>query len=583
MYKKIIAMIAAFMLVMMGLVAIQSPASATRNNECTPSTAHTERTGWLTDSPGEGWEVFKTRTVGATDPIPAVTHKEAEFSKTIVVSEAKDEKVIDTPYKAAVTKTQYEFEHAPHGIYKTRWEDNPNWNAESNSHSKGWAATGNTREVVVTPEQAEVSHIEHTDEVTETVTDWFSERPGAPWEFTGKTRTVTDHEAIPGSEGTTEYKFKKFFEAVTCEQPEPKKEVCHPVNGKGELGNGWNIIPPDQASSHIDEETGAGFHESKDGRTDVYAVDGKCPGGATYIDIPAALDVLDPCDSGNATWDYKGDTSNDFSWDLTDDGELTAIAHEGFLFENGDKTVPFGKAPETNTAPCVKTITDIPDFNVTDPCGIGNAVWNLEGGSPSNEFTLDLDVEGPDGVLTLIAADGFEFEGGAHTKVIGKAVDSGILCPVEPGTTSGEDVATAVTSSYECDDNFVTLTTTTTTTPWTQVEGQAKVFGTPVVDTKTTTEPHAVVACEKPPVEEPKPPVDEPKPPVDKPEPPKVDTPVTAPKPPVKHAAPAVPTAVDAGLASLPNTGANDYSGLIGLVGGMMILVGAVLFFRKRA
>lgn len=56
-----------------------------------------------------------------------------------------------------------------------------------------------------------------------------------------------------------------------------KPSVCHPVEGNGETGYGWNIIEPDKASSHIDEETGAGKHTRKDGRTDVYAVNGKCP------------------------------------------------------------------------------------------------------------------------------------------------------------------------------------------------------------------------------------------------------------------------------------------------------------------
>ena len=56
-----------------------------------------------------------------------------------------------------------------------------------------------------------------------------------------------------------------------------KRWVCHPVEGKGELGNGWNLIYPDDASRHIDEETGKGMHTRKDGRTDKYAkkVDGK--------------------------------------------------------------------------------------------------------------------------------------------------------------------------------------------------------------------------------------------------------------------------------------------------------------------
>lgn len=55
-----------------------------------------------------------------------------------------------------------------------------------------------------------------------------------------------------------------------------KESVCHPVNGKGELGNGWNLIPPDKHSSHIDDE-GNGKHTSNDGRTDIISVDGTCP------------------------------------------------------------------------------------------------------------------------------------------------------------------------------------------------------------------------------------------------------------------------------------------------------------------
>jgi hypothetical protein len=61
-----------------------------------------------------------------------------------------------------------------------------------------------------------------------------------------------------------------------------KPSVCHPVNGKGELGNGWDLIPPDKASSHIDESLypdGVYWkHEAKDGRHDIYAVEGECPG-----------------------------------------------------------------------------------------------------------------------------------------------------------------------------------------------------------------------------------------------------------------------------------------------------------------
>jgi hypothetical protein len=56
-----------------------------------------------------------------------------------------------------------------------------------------------------------------------------------------------------------------------------KPWICHPANGNGETGTGWNLIDPSHASSHINEATGAGKHTTKDGRTDVYAQGKTCP------------------------------------------------------------------------------------------------------------------------------------------------------------------------------------------------------------------------------------------------------------------------------------------------------------------
>lgn len=53
-------------------------------------------------------------------------------------------------------------------------------------------------------------------------------------------------------------------------QGHSKPAVCHPT------GKGWVVIKPAQASSHIDEATGAPKHEHS-GRVDVYAVNGACP------------------------------------------------------------------------------------------------------------------------------------------------------------------------------------------------------------------------------------------------------------------------------------------------------------------
>lgn len=67
--------------------------------------------------------------------------------------------------------------------------------------------------------------------------------------------------------------------------PSAKPWICHPVEGVGETGYGWNLIDPSKASEHLDEETGTGQHPRKDGRNDVYAVwngaSWTCPGGPT--------------------------------------------------------------------------------------------------------------------------------------------------------------------------------------------------------------------------------------------------------------------------------------------------------------
>lgn len=68
-----------------------------------------------------------------------------------------------------------------------------------------------------------------------------------------------------------------------------KPWICHPVEGKGENGAGWNVINPNAHSSHINEQNGAGKHTRKDGRTDQYASSSKdCPAAPkpTYTHHP---------------------------------------------------------------------------------------------------------------------------------------------------------------------------------------------------------------------------------------------------------------------------------------------------------
>lgn len=67
---------------------------------------------------------------------------------------------------------------------------------------------------------------------------------------------------------------------VQCCTAEGKVGVCHVVEGKGELGNGYNFICIDESAV---ETEGHNNHETKDGRKDIFPVkcSDECGGGQT--------------------------------------------------------------------------------------------------------------------------------------------------------------------------------------------------------------------------------------------------------------------------------------------------------------
>ena len=220
------------------------------------------------------------------------------YDETVVDHAAYDEKVIDIPGQDAVPgtdavygPTEYQFEHAPHGVYMIRWETDPNWNADSNPNSTGWRSTGVIRTELITPATEgtpavdEVSHLVHHEAVTHVVR----------------------------------------HEAVTVDHP---AVVC---------------------------------------------------GGV--IEVPAALPIEDECGIRNASWIYSGDTSNDFSWDLTIAGALSAHAHNGFVFANHETVIEFGLAPESNTEACPPGVTQDTDTRqvVGEPdCAAGYSIVSYQ-------------------------------------------------------------------------------------------------------------------------------------------------------------------------------------------------------------
>jgi hypothetical protein len=135
-----------------------------------------------------------------------------------------------------------------------------------------------------------------------------------------------------------------------CGTPnEEKPWICHPVNGKGELGNGWNLIAPNDPSSHIDESVypGDGYweHMSNDGlRHDVYAdlregEDGKdqsdytCPGDQLTEVTPHADGATDDCDP-DSFGTITVTAVEGVTYTLQDDSTIT-----GTIAANGTNTV----------------------------------------------------------------------------------------------------------------------------------------------------------------------------------------------------------------------------------------------------
>lgn len=174
----------------------------------------------------------------------------------VVDQPTHDEQVIDTPAvpgKDAVIRTEYEFEHHDEGhdnSYKTRWEEDSNWNAESNPNSKGWAATGNTREIELEPAVPAVEATYKTVTVPATYKDIevpCAEEPpvdvcpdieGDQPEGTNCSPVVPPVDVCPDVEGNQP-------EGTDCSPVVPPVDVCPGVEGNQPEGTNCSpIVPP---------------------------------------------------------------------------------------------------------------------------------------------------------------------------------------------------------------------------------------------------------------------------------------------------------------------------------------------------
>jgi hypothetical protein len=215
---------------------------------------------------------------------------------------------------------------------------------------------------------------------------------------------------VPGTDDVIEYEYSKTIEGVDCPTPEEcvpedyngqergcgtppeqKPWICHPVNGKGELGNGWNLINPNDPSSHIDEsvypDDGYWEHMSNDGlRHDVYAdlkegEDGKdqsdytCPGDQLTEVTPHADGATDDCDPDpfgtitvtaveGVTYTLQDDST--ISGTIAANGTNTVTAHlaENYVLAEGavsEWTFESSPATDCPAPPCEETEQGCPE------------------------------------------------------------------------------------------------------------------------------------------------------------------------------------------------------------------------------
>ena len=128
---------------------------------------------------------------------------------------------------------------------------------------------------------------------------------------------------------------------------------------------------------------------------------------------------------GGAHWNKPTDDER-FTWTLTADRHLVVTTRPAFILDNGDgtrsRTHDYGTPEEAGVINCVP-LPATP--TVTDPCGAGNASWNL----PGDSAAITWRVEG-NGHLIATTAAGTNFEDGTNSHDYGTAVETNVEpCP----------------------------------------------------------------------------------------------------------------------------------------------------------
>jgi hypothetical protein len=295
----------------LGGVALAAPASATDTPaECVPSEAIPAWTEVTPDieHPAVG---EPTITIDNPDYVPAVE------------------------YQPAVYAIEYEFVHKFDVLHVfPKWKTDPNWNAESNPQSKGWIATGNTRDgELITPEVPAADAIGEPTIVVDN-----------PDYVAAYTEDVPDieHPEVP---------------AVTC-PPVEEEPACQAnlFDGFEDRGGLWEIT---YGTQHTDVNGVAVFTNDSFGGLVAFN-GGEIPSymtGAEYRWL----------------YVYGDEPGRTWTWDFADNTRVTAVAS---YTEDGCPVVAwsYGTTPELPELPADEIVFESPVYTVECGAEIGDVV-----------------------------------------------------------------------------------------------------------------------------------------------------------------------------------------------------------------
>jgi hypothetical protein len=232
---------------------------------------------------------------------------------------------------------------------------------------------------------------------------------------------------------------------ATAGGPDPKVVVCKYVGtppgalhhvvvvSENSLNNTPYVAPPDgdswtDAQGQTDEGSVAIRYAKDDEQAEDVSLK-ECPGYVQEIPVPAMPSTTDPCNppevASNIAFVVPADTAQ-LDYTLLGNGDVTVAPKPGFVFRGNTQVVTF-QLPADSNVPCSTTVTIDPPGtpSTTDPCGPANIAFNV----PADTAQLDYTLLG-NGDVTAAPKPGFVFSGNSQLITFTLPADSGTPCPL---------------------------------------------------------------------------------------------------------------------------------------------------------